>query len=753
MASSLDLLILPLARAGGQEQASVPGLYVAVPPRRPARFRARDRLALHLVLTGTAPLASEQVNALLENLAKTFYSTPGTVTTAQRAIAEALNQYLLDRNLRNASTGLQATGHLTQIVFREDRLSIAQSGISHVYLLVESGFDHAYDPSLAGTGLGINRTTPVHFTQINLKANDAVIIAMDQPLVWTKEALMSLHGQAPESLRRRLLSAADGEMNAFLLQAQPGNGQLRLLRPVKVAAPPQVSARPHTAVEARSEVAEPAQAAGSPIPAEIKPGAESTADTQAPALKRVVRGIEHDASEGLQDRRPQTPVDLRRQAGRSAAPPAVISWFGKVGTTTGNAVRRVLSGIGEIARRILPDSSLFTIPPSTMALMAIGVPLVVVTIAAFVYFQRGRKEQFDIYFVQAQAAAAEAGTKTDPRELREAWGATLASLDQAEGFLITEESRQLRQQAQGVLDRLDVIERLDFQPAIVGGLPEEASIIRMVAVEDDLFLLNSTDGIVLHAIFTSEGYRLDPTFQCGPGPVSGFIVGSLVDIAPAPEDDPLNASILGIDASGNLLKCFVGESPVATPLQPPDISWGMPRAITVDGNNLEVLDPQTSAVWMYPKMDFTNAPRMFFDEQIPKIQDAIDLAAYQGDLYMLHSDGHLTTCSFGAVSGSPTRCQEQAIFTDPREGRQSGPLIEDAIFLEIKLSPPPEPAFYLLDPNVHSIYQFSVRLTYDRQFRPRNPIADAPATAFAVEKSQRIAFLAVGNQIFYAAMP
>jgi hypothetical protein len=752
MASSLDLLILPLARTGGQEQASVPGLHVAAPPKRPARFRNRDRLALHLVLTGTAPLSPEQVNALVENLAKTFYSTPGTVTTAQRAIAEALNQYLLDRNLRNASTGQQVTGHLTQIVFREDRLSIAQSGISHAYLLTESGFDHVHDPALAGNGLGMNRTTPIHFTQINLKANDAAVIAVDPPLVWTKETLMSPRGQGPESLRRRLLSAADGELNAFLVQAQPGSGQLRLLRPVKVAVPPTASARP-PAIEAAPETSMRPHAAGTPITAEIMPGAESTADDYAPALERKAAGMEQVSGAARQDRRPQSPAGVRRQADRTAAPPVITSWFGKAGMTTRNTTRRVLLGIGEVARRILPDSSLFTIPSSTMALMAIGVPLVVVTIAALVFFQRGRKEQFDLYFVQAQAAAAEAGAKTDPRELRQAWGTTLAHLEQAESFLVTEESRQLREQAQVVLDRLDVIERLDYKPAIVGGLPEKASIIRLVAVEDDLFLLNSTDGIVLHALFTSEGYRLDPTFQCGPGPVGGFIVGSLIDIAPAPEEDALNASLLGIDASGNLLKCFVGESPVATPLQPPDISWGAPRAITVDGNNLVVLDPQTSAAWMYQEMNLNEAPRQFFDEQIPRIQDAIDLAAFQGDLYMLHSDGHLTTCSFGAVSASPTRCQEQAVFTDPRAGRQSGPLLEDATFSEIKLSPPPEPAVYLLDPNTKSIYQFSVRLTYDRQFRPRNPLAEAPVTAFAVEKSNRIAFLAVEDQVFYAAMP
>src|SRR5512139_2554333 len=116
MAPSFDLLILPLVRAAGQERPEVPGLLVAIQPRRPARFRDHDQLLLYFYQEGSAPLSSEQVGTLLESLAKTYYSTPGTVTTAQKAVAEALNQYLLDRNLKNTSTGWQAIGLLAQVV-------------------------------------------------------------------------------------------------------------------------------------------------------------------------------------------------------------------------------------------------------------------------------------------------------------------------------------------------------------------------------------------------------------------------------------------------------------------------------------------------------------------------------------------------------------------------------------------------------------------------------------------------------------
>jgi hypothetical protein len=317
----------------------------------------------------------------------------------------------------------------------------------------------------------------------------------------------------------------------------------------------------------------------------------------------------------------------------------------------------------------------------------------------------------------------------------------------------SDESQELRLQAQGVVDTLDVVERLDFRPAIIDQLDETTQIIRLIARDDGLYMLNGTDGVVGRAVLTDEGYLLDTTFQCGPGPYGGFIIGSLVDIAAMPPGNELKATILGIDANGNLLHCIPGEIPVATPLEPPDINWGSPTKITVDGNDLYVLDPQTNAVWIYRGMDVSQAPRLFFDQQIPPLGDAIDLTVNQNDLYLLHEDGHLTSCVYGALSISPTRCKNPEIYTDPRPGRHSGPFIEDAFFSQIQFSPPPEPSIYMLDPLSQAIYRFSVLLTLDRQFRSKEPLVEFPASAFTVNRNNHAIFMAVGNQVYYAPLP
>lgn len=744
----------------GQEQPNVSGLNVASPPRRPARFRNRDRLALHLYLDGNAPLPPDRVDKILINLANSYFKTAGTVTTALRATAETLNQFLLDRNVRNSSTGRQAIGYLSQIVLRDNRLSIAQSGLSHAYLLTSTKVEHVHDLNLAGNGLGLSRTTHLRFSQLDLQINDAMIISIQSPANWTQDNLSNLQGQGPESLRRKLLSQAGAELNAFLLHAQTGSGEIRLLRPVQKPRPIPIPATPQVAPsepDAELETITPSSEEVTAVPVDSQVSQSSTASPQnekATALMEtadVESTIPAKAAVTLSQSQEQnqSSVPIAPQIDKTFKAKDSLSISRKIANTT----LRIYAALVAFLKGILPDSEIFTIPPATMAFIAIAVPLTIVAVAAVVYFQRGRDAQYNINFSSAQEAAQLAETKTDPKEQRLAWETTLVHLNNAELYKTTEESQELRKHSQGIVDDLNAIERLDFRPAIVDQLEENAQITRLVAKDDSLYLLNAIDGIVERAIQTNEGYRIDTTFQCGPGPYGGSIVGTIVDIAPTPPGNGSQATILGIDSDGNLLRCIPGATPLASPMEPPDINWGTPRSITIAGNDLYVLDPQTNAVWIYRGMDVSQAPRLFFDQQIPPLHDVIDLEVNQNDLYLLHEDGHLTTCVYSALTTSPTRCKNPEIFTDPRPGRQSGSLIEDTFFSQIEFSPPPEPTIYLLDPNSQAVYRFSVRLTLDRQFRSQESLPARPALAFTVNRSNHTIFLAIDNQVYYAPLP
>ena len=759
MANSIDLLILPLARTDGQDQPIVLGLHVAIPPRKSARFRSRDRLALHLTLDGNAPLPPEQINQILANLAKAYYSTAGTVTTALRATAESMNQFLLDRNLRNTSTGRQTVGFLTQIILRDKRLSIAQSGLSHAFLLSSSGAEHIHDLHLAGNGLGLSRTTHIRFSQMDLQPNDAVIISSQSLTAWTQESLSNLHGQGPESLRRKLLSRVGADLNAFLLHAQTGSGELRLLRPVRQPRPIPAATIPQSIpseIDGQSEVPAPGaedQGMSSTEKEEIKTtgSSEDTPQTR-PEDSSVVKAAPVIAAAAAVGQGAPSEKDAQLPSKKQTTSPT-SSDRTSIGQSLTNSLLKLLSGLVALVKGILPDSGIFTLPPATMAFTAVVIPLTIVAVAAVVYFQRGRAAQYDHHFSEAQEAAQLAELTTVPRDQRIAWETTLLHLNNAELFQTTEDSHELRQHAQGIVDSLDTIERLDFRPAIVDQLDETAQITRLIARDDGLYMLNATDGVVERAILTADGYRIDTTFQCGPGPYGGYIVGSLIDIAPMPPGIDFRAAILGIDANGNLLRCIPGDTPLASPMEPPDINWGNPQGITIDANDLYVLDPQTNAVWIYRGMDVSQSPRLFFDQQIPPMQDVIDIEVNQNDLYLLHEDSHLTTCLYSAMATSPTRCEEPEIYTDPRPGRQSGPFIEDAFFSQILYSPPPEPTIYLLDPNSQAIYRFSVRLTLDRQHRSQDPLPEGPASAFTIDRSSHSILLAIGDQVYSAPLP
>ncbi len=155
----MDLHFLPLVRHDGQDQAELPGLHIAAPPRRPARGRQPDRLVIYLSMEGNAPLPQDQQEQLLKRLAESYFKTPGSVTAAMRTVIESLNQYLLDRNLRGASSGRQGLGLLTLLTLREDRLYLAQCGPVHAYLLAESEVRHINDPQPTRRGLGLGRLT------------------------------------------------------------------------------------------------------------------------------------------------------------------------------------------------------------------------------------------------------------------------------------------------------------------------------------------------------------------------------------------------------------------------------------------------------------------------------------------------------------------------------------------------------------------------------------------------------------------
>ena len=807
MNSSLDLNLLPIARQGGNDKAELPDMYAVTPPRRTARGREADSLIIYLSMTGNSPLSPEAHAQLLQQLAQKFYKTAGSLTSALRTVAEALNLYLLDRNLRSTSMGRQGIGQLILVALRADILYIAQCGSVHAFLVTPKETQHLHDPQSSGRGLGLSRTTPMRFLQTKMDPDDFLVLTTQASPGWVSNPLKHAP-QGIEAIRRQLLENGSQDFNAVILQAQAGTGKLKILKrktEAPVMAHPTTTAQP---VEAETFV-QPAEDKRLGIPSSTTPpvgtGGQYSEDkklgipSSSPSPMTLGTGEIQTHAAGQLEAAPfppqkanQPPVAYESKPSQQGVPggeagkptdstpksapehtipktarPASrpLPWakyftsfrgtLAAIGATILLALRNAMATLSRallrLLKNLLPDADVLRLPPSMMVFIALAIPLILATIGGMVFLQRGRAQQQEVLYKQAQEDAAYAATLTNPLEQHMAWQTVLGDLDKAEYYAFTSQSQALRTTAIENLDNLDAIKRLDYQQAIVGGLDPGVRVTQMVATATDLYMLNAEQGSVLRAIMTGRGYEIDPNFQCGPtyGPVD---VGPLVDIVELPPGSFESASLLAMDANGNLLYCVVGSQPYSAAMAPPNAGFGEPIAMTLDRSDLNVLDPMVNAVWIYRNLEVSQQPRLYFGDDIPPMEDGIDLAAYNDDLWLLHADGHITKCTYSGLAESPTRCDDPYPYSDNRPGKIHGPVIEDTVFSHIYFLSFPERSIYLLDPQNQAIFYFSVLLNLQCQYQPKEPVAEGDATAFAISPN-RTAFLAIGNYVYYAAMP
>ena len=762
----MDLNIYPLARHNDQDLHELAGLHSAVPPRRPARGRAPDRLILHFAFEGSALFTSEQTRQILRQLALTYYKTAGSVTSAMRAVAEALNQQLLERNLREAGSGRQFVGLLSMVVLREERVYIAQSGPVHAYHISAGEISHFHDPALARRGLGLGRNAPIYYSQVELKADDILLLSAQAPAGWTEDALQSLPAQKPENLHQQILAIAGPNLEAAMIQVRSGPGKIYQLKPKPIPAPAAegsaapAKAAPMPAVEEPevSAIAEPfMQLAPPEIEPEPPEAPLEASETSAQATSPQPRPVSPAPSRRSSTASPEAPAAAKPRPRRGASLPSRA--LAKIGAAFLATLGAFASGLRSLLKRMLPDESIFTIPGPVMALIAITIPLVVVSVATVVYYRRGRAAQFEIYYAQAVQVAGHAQAQNDPQVRREAWLSVINFLDQADDYQRSPDADALRSSASQSLDALDLTTRLEFQPAIAGELPEESKITRIIATETELYLLDASQGGVLRAFAVARGYELDPSFQCRPGGESSQTIGPLLDIELLGKSSTGEATILGIDENGYTLICQPGMAPTFTTMAPPATGWGKPQAFTLSLDGMYVLDPQVNAVWYYANNDFSQPPELVFEEEVPPMADVIDLAVDRNELYLLHADGHLTQCTFSAVEASSTHCTEPAPYIDYRPGREGQAFASPPAFTQILSTQPPDPSLLILEPGQQSLYLFSLRLIFQRQYRPApqpggaQPAALAPASAFGIRPDKRVAFMAFGNQVSYAGLP
>lgn len=738
--TSQDFLILPLHRRESQNLDYLPGFHMAQAPRGASRSRKGDRLLLHVSLEGALNLSDIQLKELLVDMAKGYFKSSGAATSGLKEQAERLNAFLMEQNKERSSEAGMSTAYLSMLLLRSKSMILAQSGPVHGFLLNQQGIEHFYDPENAGRGLGLAQQAQIRFYHLELKNDDVFLSMAKLPEGWNEKTLQNVRGQKLATLRRRFLGDAGGDLAAMMLVVKEGRGAIKIL-----GNPQDIEDQESKALTQNVDRS-PLDQFTHPTAGEAEPPSQAWESVEIPE-EQALDDPSGDLPESDQSMESALP-DMATSPNQQERP---IDNFRKQGAII---FRQAFAAIQKGIVKLLPEDGDFNLPSSTMIWVAAMVPIVVVLLVSILYFQVGRGQLYTNNYNRAQASAAVASAIDDPNEARNSWELALQYAQKAASYDENEEVNAILLQAQGALDEMDSIERLDFQLALFDDLPEDVKIKQMLATNTELFMLDANEGKVLRAFLTGGGYQLDDQFQCGPGPFGAFIVGSIIDIALLPSNNPLEASIVAMDANGNLVYCIIDERPSAKVLEVPDSSWGNPIAIAVENENLHVLDPLTNAVWLYfgDEFSYVEAPRFFFGADVPSMQQAIDFDLQANDLYILNLEGEIALCRFSDDTDNPTKCEDPAEYQDSRPGHENGSQIEGAHFLQIQVTDPPEPSVYLFDPIAHSVYQFSLRLNLVRQFKAKNVLEEGVASAFAINPNRAI-FLAFDHQLYIAFFP
>ena len=800
-----DLTLIPIHTQQGQPRQQIAGFKAAMPPRRPARSRSDDLLILSLITQGEATLSPDVQAVWLDRLSQVFFKTSGSVTSALRSLIETLNLTLMEKNLKLAKEGGWMTGAINLAAIHRRSLYIAQSGLTHAFTLTHEGLGHFHDPGQADRGLGVSRTPTIRYFQADLGTGGYLFMTDSPPETWREELLQADGFPSQETLRRRLLNQAPVDFRLDLVLIRAGEGQIQTLAP---ASPPeQRTSQP--AVEMGDEEPD-AELAEKPLsePDFSQAVQEDTqklqvSDTSEPEVmdRRLMEEkdeateptsvelttepvetspFELEPQESEPDRKPEG--DTSQSKGRPSEEPVPSGKGPKFDfeETSAQLQEEGLKGLAsffdwwhatwdkisrffkDLVARLMPDreGQKTQLSSGTLLWIAVLVPILVVAIAVGVYLSRGRRLQYDTYIEQAQSAIQAALAAEDPAVARGAWYEALDALDQADDIRVTEEVIALGQEAQNALDILDGALRLRYQPALADTLSAEINIKEIVSYGLDLYLFDDASGWVIHAMRENDIYEVDTDFLCAPGNYSGGTLGQIVDMVSLPINNPYQAHILTIDELGNVAYCSPEQDPIVQVLPEMSGSAGEGLRIAYENNTLYVLNPAINSIRAFSATNgqFLDPPSDYFEgaalQQIPDLTRIVDFDVNGPELYLLQGDGILVNCVFSGFPDNPVTCQNPVSYLDGRPGLEDQPLsLPQGSFTTVFYTPPPTPLVNILDASHAEIYRFSLRFRLYQRLRPElvdYEVAVSQATAFTIGEIEPLAFIAFGNQVFFA---
>jgi hypothetical protein len=701
-----DVALIHIA-GGSSRTTPPPGTIAQAAPRRSARGRSDDLLFLNLSLLPDHTVAPGLTAHLAHLGADAYYGTPGSVTLGLRETTTIINDHLLDAN-QSEMTSSKLQGRLLIGILRERSFYIAQCGPGQVILIRSNQITRLSSDEAARSILGISSAPYIRYHHLDLEIGDLLILTTAEPPIWAEPILSNLSGLNPAQVVDRLIPDIHRDLTGMI---------------IGVAAPGEAAKLPR-ATEDVSKI-------------------------------EITKPFEQPVHE------------QRSTATIDPGLPKKPSWLQRFLTRTSIRTRRIFRqfffGIAKVGARLSPglaEPSPDAYPNKFLALTAIIIPLVVVAIAALVYFRFGRNQQFQLNLSDARATIALAESKETPEDAREDYVLAQFWLEQAAHYGTSDELIRLQEKVQSSLDSMDLIVRSEFTPIVSGGFGPESHLSSLAASSTDLYVLDDTHDTIWHVWFTGRDFDIDGEFEClreaGPEEKMGTPVG--IAIVPAPSVLGVE-SIIGIDSAGTIIYCAPDKIPTIGELTPPETGWGRIQTFDIYNNRLYILDSDRNFVFVYDASDgfVSGNPSSYFVGQVPDLSGAIDIAASQDGLLILFLDGHLDLCyqvsEIDPTTGNTVQTECETLqFMDERVGYEDQTFrqIPDASPLQVYFSPPPEPSLYFLDTKSGGIFQYSMRMIYQSKYLPQNTFDDE-VTAFAIGQPNH-AYIAVGNQIYHSQL-
>jgi hypothetical protein len=799
MSDALDLATHLIHVVGGRALPDdPPGFAMLAAPRRAARSRAQDNLLLCLGLRSRGPIPPERYAELLDLAAATFFGAPGSVTAALRQALTAVNQKLLELNLREGASNATVQGGLIGVVVRGADFYAVQSGPGAVIVARPEGVERF--PNAPSRPLGLSNTLETQYFHTAVKADDYLCLSSSAPPGWNDVALIGLGNLSTlTAVAERLKNTARADFAALIGRFEAAGAAIsvpptrfvppaersEMTRPSPTVRLPAALAtlfkpRPSPrAAESQTEAAgphvapQPANAAAEPEPVEAASVAPQVSSAPATDWKDLLRRAERlGGAPGLSRLEADAPEpeaflveDPASRPSRLASLVAPLQHgLRSVGRALGVTLTESTRGLRRLMARTLPEGmlqkeGLFEVPRSVLIGIALGFPLLVGAIVGVLYIQQGRAQLFDDALAAAQLEVAIARQQPDTLAARPHWERALSLLEQAEQIRAGQaEVVTLRQEAQARLDELDWITRLDYRPLVAGGLGRGAQVKRLLLVGQEVYALDGGRNRVFRITPSPTlGYVVDQEFDCAGGrAVADKAIGELIDIGLIFSPDVMQGdAIVALDSTGALLYCAPGLTPFASYLPAPDVSWIRPTALEVYADRLYVLDAGSNQIWQLQGSGgaFNQPPSSYFTSAVYDLSGMIDFSIAGGDVFILQRDGQVMTCS-RPTSAEGATCIPAAQFSDQRPGQVPGERLADVLApVSLTYDPPPEPSLYLLDQETGGVYQLSLKLALVRQFRPaQTPLAPTGSAAVAIDPAKRL-FLGAGENVYVASRP